>query len=66
MSKLKTRRSAAKRFGFTGSGKIKRRAANHRHYMTGKPQKRKVAQRRSRVVSAANAKQVRLMLPHGG
>jgi large subunit ribosomal protein L35 len=34
MSKLKTRRAAAKRFSFTATGKIKRRRAFHRHNFT--------------------------------
>ena len=37
MPKMKTKRSAAKRFSFTGTGKVKRAAAYHRHMMTGKP-----------------------------
>ena len=38
MPKMKTKRSAAKRFSLTGTGKVKRAAAYHRHMMTGKPQ----------------------------
>ncbi|HIA31081.1 MAG TPA: 50S ribosomal protein L35, partial [Candidatus Marinimicrobia bacterium] len=33
MPKQKTRRGAAKRFRLTGSGKLKRNKANHRHML---------------------------------
>jgi len=33
MPKQKTRRGAAKRFKLTGSGKLKRNKANHRHML---------------------------------
>ena len=36
MPKIKTRRSAAKRFELTGSGKFKRRRQNLRHILTKK------------------------------
>ena len=39
--KLKTHRGAAKRFSFTGSGKIKRRKAFKNHILTKKNAKRK-------------------------
>ncbi|MBP8288777.1 MAG: 50S ribosomal protein L35, partial [Chromatiaceae bacterium] len=41
MPKIKTNRGAAKRFSFTGSGKIKRNASHRRHILTKKPTKRK-------------------------
>ena len=40
MPKIKTRRSAAKRFELTGSGKFKRRRQNLRHILTKKDTKR--------------------------
>ena len=48
MSKLKTRRSAAKRFRFTGTGKVVRNHAYHRHNLTGQPQKRQDAPAQAR------------------
>ncbi len=66
MPKMKTKRAAAKRFSFTGTGKVKRAAAYHRHNMTHKPQSVKVAQRRSKVLEPGDAALVRLMLPYGG
>ena len=41
MPKIKTRRSAAKRFDVTGSGKFKRRRQNLRHILTKKDAKRR-------------------------
>ena len=52
MPKMKTKRSAAKRFSLTGTGKVKRAAAYHRHMMTGKPQPAKVGQRKARYLAA--------------
>ena len=46
MPKIKTRRSAAKRFSQTGSGKFKRRRQNLRHILT-----KKAASRKMRLVS---------------
>ncbi len=63
--KLKTKRSAAKRFSFTASGKIKRNSANHRHYLTHKPRGLKRAQRQQEYLSPADAKLVKRMLPYG-
>ena len=66
MSKLKTKRAAAKRFRFTGSGKILRNKANHRHMLTHKAKKVKVNQRGSVVVADGDAKLIKRMLPYGG
>ena len=46
MPKQKTRRSAAKRFRLTGTGKIRRNKANHSHMLIrrGKSAKRKMRQ----------------------
>ena len=40
MPKMKTNRSAAKRFKITATGKIRRRQANRHHLMEHKPTKR--------------------------
>ena len=66
MPKMKTKRAAAKRFGFTGTGKVKRNKANHRHNMTHKAQSVKVSSRGTSVAAVGDAKLVRLMLPYGG
>jgi large subunit ribosomal protein L35 len=66
MSKLKTKRAAAKRFGFTGSGKPVRRRANHRHNMTDQPKTVKVEGRKRALVADADVRMVKRMLPYGG
>jgi large subunit ribosomal protein L35 len=65
MTKLKTKRSAAKRFRFTGTGKVKRNHAYHRHQLTHKAKKVKVGQRHSVVVADSDAKMIKRMLPYG-
>jgi large subunit ribosomal protein L35 len=66
MPKLKTHRGAAKRFRSTASGKIKRSKAYKRHLLTGKPTKRKRHLDAPALVSAADGRTVRRMLPYGG
>lgn len=65
MPKLKTRRSAAKRFTKTGSGKYKRRHQNMRHILTKKAASRKMRLGKATTVDSANMKAVRRMLPNG-
>jgi large subunit ribosomal protein L35 len=65
MTKLKTKRAAAKRFSFTATGKIKRGHANHRHNFTGQPKSAKLRHRKQGYVHPSDAVLVRLMLPHG-
>ena len=66
MPKMKSKRSAAKRFSFTGTGKVKRNAAYHRHNLTHKAQDVKVGQRGTKILEKGDAALVRLMLPYGG
>ena len=63
MPKLKTHRGAAKRFKKTGSGKIVRSKAFKQHILTSKTRSRKRGLRGTVVVSPADAKKLRLMLP---
>jgi large subunit ribosomal protein L35 len=65
-SKLKTRRSAAKRFRFTGTGKVVRNSAYHRHNLTGQPKSAKLRQRKRALVASADVRMVRRLLPYGG
>ncbi len=65
-AKLKTKRSAAKRFSFTATGRIKRNNANHRHNLTHKPKALKRDHRQGDYLSPADAKLVKRMLPYGG
>jgi large subunit ribosomal protein L35 len=63
--KLKTKRSAAKRFKLTGSGKIKKRSSHHSHILTKKSSKRKRGLRQWSLVSKADEKRVKQMLKIG-
>ena len=62
MPKMKTRRGAAKRFKLTGSGRIKRNKANHRHMLVRRSNKAKRKMRQSELVSKADQKLVKAML----
>jgi large subunit ribosomal protein L35 len=64
MPKMRTNRSAAKRFKRTGSGKVKRSHAYARHQMSAKSRKAKRHLRKSALVAAADAPAVRRMLPY--
>ncbi|MDR3174983.1 MAG: 50S ribosomal protein L35 [Desulfovibrio sp.] len=64
MPKIKTKRSAAKRFSVTGSGKFRRRRQNLRHILSKKNAKRKMRLGQSTEVNSANAKAVSRMLPY--
>ena len=65
MPKLKTNRSAAKRFSVTGSGKFKRRRKNLRHILTKKSAKRKRRLGQGAMVDDANLGAVKRLLPYG-
>ena len=62
--KIKTNRSAAKRFSATGSGKIKRNKAFARHIMSCKTTKQKRGYRHGALVDASNVASVKRMLPY--
>lgn len=64
MPKLKTHSGAKKRFKVTGTGKIKRRRANKSHLLTGKPSKRTRRLRASTLVSEADFKNIKRLLPY--
>jgi large subunit ribosomal protein L35 len=63
MPKIKTSRSAAKRFDVTGSGKVKRKKAYHSHILTKKAPKRKADLRKGALVSAADMGKVKRLMP---
>jgi large subunit ribosomal protein L35 len=66
MPKMKTRRSAAKRFSFTGTGKVKYKKQNLRHILTKKSTKRKRNLRHTGILAKANVPVVRKkLLPNG-
>ncbi len=62
MPKMKTRRSAAKRFKLTGTGRIRRNKANHRHMLIRRSNSAKRKMRKAGFVASAEEKRVRKML----
>ncbi|MGE5255211.1 MAG: 50S ribosomal protein L35 [Hyphomicrobiales bacterium] len=65
MPKIKTNRSAAKRFKKTGSGKIVYHKAFGSHILSTKSRKRKRALRKSPILNPSNRRAVILLLPNG-
>lgn len=65
MPKMKTRKSASKRYSFTGSGKVKYKKQGLRHILTKKSTKRKRKLRHAGILSEAETRKVRKMLPYG-
>ncbi len=64
MPKIKTNKSAAKRFKITRNGKIKRNKAFKRHLLGHKTPKRRRNLRGSTIVDKADAARIRDMLPY--
>jgi len=64
MPKMKTNRSAAKRFSRTGTGKIKRNTASKRHILTKKSTKAKRNLRGSRIMEPGDAKRIKALIPY--
>jgi large subunit ribosomal protein L35 len=63
---MKTKKSAAKRFSFTGTGKVKYKKQNLRHILTKKSSKRKRNLRHAGFLSSDNAPVVKKkLLPYG-
>ena len=64
MPKMKTNRSAAKRIKKTGSGKMRRFRAKHRHILTKKTRKQKRRLRSSTLLAKSDMRQMSVMLPY--
>ena len=64
MPRMKTSRSAAKRFKVTGNGKLTRFKANKRHILTKKSTKRKRSLRQPAVVDSTCVKNMKKILPY--
>jgi large subunit ribosomal protein L35 len=64
MPKMKTKKSAAKRFKVRGSGSIKRSSAYMRHILTKKSTKRKRQLRGTTNIDQTNKRQILAMLPY--
>ena len=66
MPKMKTKKSAAKRYSLTGTGKIKYKKMNLRHILTKRSPKRKMNLRHAGILSEDQTKKIRKqMLPYG-
>ena len=64
MPKMKTRRAAAKRYSYTGGGKVKYKKQGLRHIPTKKSTKRKRKLRKTGILSDAEAKRARVLMPY--
>lgn len=64
MPKLKSNRSAAKRFRATASGRLKHRRCNRSHLLTKKPSKRKRHLRESAYLKKGDATLIKKALPY--
>jgi large subunit ribosomal protein L35 len=65
MPKMKTSRSAAKRFKLTAGGKVKRMRAYKSHILTKKTAKRKRRLRKSDICAPGDAKRIKRLLRGG-
>jgi large subunit ribosomal protein L35 len=65
MPKMKTKRSAAKRYRITGSGKVRYKKQNLRHILTKKSSKRKRRLRHSATLSSTETGRAKKLLPYG-
>ena len=64
MPKIKTNRSAAKRFRVTATGKIKRNKGYKQHILSSKGKKRKRHLRQATLVSTVESKNIRRLIPY--
>jgi len=64
MGKLKTNRSAAKRFSVSKTGKVKHKRAFLRHLLSSKNRGRKRHLRRPAVLNTADARNIRKLIPY--
>jgi len=62
MPKMKTRKAAKKRFGLTGTGKVRRNKAFANHILTKKSPKRKRKFRGSALVHKSQEKKIKAMI----
>ncbi len=65
MPKIKTKKSAAKRFRVTGSGKVKKKNTNTRHLLSNKSTKSKRQARGTTIVEGlGDLKRIKKMMPY--
>jgi len=66
MPKMKTKKSAAKRYTLTGTGKVKYKKMNLRHILTKRSPKRKRQLRHAGILAECESGKIRKqMLPYG-
>lgn len=65
MPKMKTRKTAAKRYKITASGRVRRSKAGSNHGMVGKSRKRVRRLAKNDMVDKTMEKHVKRMLPYG-
>ena len=65
MSKMKTKKAAAKRYRITASGKIKHDHANHEHIATKKSKNRKNRLKKTAYMGTCDRHLVMRCLPNG-
>ena len=65
MPKMKTRKSAAKRYKITAGGKVMYKKQGLRHILTKKNSKRKRRLRQRATLSPVEAKKAKKLLPYG-
>ena len=63
--KMKTKKAAAKRFKFTGTGKVKFKRTNKRHNMGNKSQARKLALRSAGYLIDGDVRHIEKCMPYG-
>ena len=61
-NKIKTNRSAARRFKLTANGRLKHKAQNARHILTKKPTKRLRHLRGTTILAKADEKRIKRLL----
>ena len=65
MPKMKTNRAAAKRFGITGTGRVRRPSGGANHFMSNKRPNRLRRIRKNDMVHASFEKRILAMFPYG-
>jgi len=65
MPKMKTKKSASKRYHITGTGKVRYKKQGLRHILTKKNAKRKRRLRLSATLSPVESKRIKKLMPYG-
>jgi large subunit ribosomal protein L35 len=66
MPKMKTKKSASKRYHVTGTGKVRYKKQGLRHILTKKNAKRKRRLRLPAILSHVEEKRVKQLMPYAG